>query len=45
MNCAKRLLPIAGSPLHFAIQGHPACKYVPYWQVQGETFTCFPTLR
>jgi DUF1680 family protein len=41
----KRLLPIAGSPLHFAIQGYPTCKYVPYWQVQGEKFTCFPTLR
>jgi DUF1680 family protein len=44
-DLAKRLLPIAGSPLHFAIDGRPACKYVPYWQVQGETFTCFPTLR
>jgi uncharacterized protein len=42
---AKRLLPIAGSPLQFAIHGRPGCKYVPYWQVQGETFTCFPTLR
>ena len=42
---AKRLLPIAGSPLHFAIQGYPAFRYIPYWQVQGETFTCFPTFR
>ena len=42
---AKKLLPIGGSPLHFAIDGHAACTYVPYWQVQGEKFTCFPTLR
>jgi hypothetical protein len=39
------LKPIAGSPLHFSIEGHPGCRYLPYWQIQTEGFTCFPTLR
>ncbi len=31
--------------LRFGIDGHPACTYLPYWQVQDEPFTCFPTLE
>jgi hypothetical protein len=41
----NRLSPAADKPLQFAIEGHPDCRYVPYWQVGAENFTCFPTLR
>ena len=41
----NRLLPIAGNPLHFGVAKHPGCTYLPYWQVQAEKFTCFPTMR
>jgi uncharacterized protein len=40
-----RLAAVDGSPLHFSVNGFPTCTYVPYWQIQGESFTCFPTLR
>ncbi len=35
---------ISDSALHFGVAGYPNCKYAPYWEVQGEEFTCFPTL-
>ena len=41
----RSLAPISGSPLRFGIAGYPDCAYVPYWQVQDEPFTCYPTLR
>jgi hypothetical protein len=31
-------------PLHFTIDGHPQYKYIPYWQVLTEPFTCFPVV-
>ena len=31
-------------PLHFNIEGFPQFKYVPYWQVLSEPFTCFPVI-
>jgi DUF1680 family protein len=31
-------------PLHFTIDGHPQFKYIPYWQVLTEPFTCFPVV-
>jgi hypothetical protein len=39
-----RLVPISGGPLQFSIEGNPGCRYVPYFQIQDETFTSFPTL-
>jgi uncharacterized protein len=42
---ADRLAPVPGSPLRFTVAGQPNCIYLPYWQVQAESFTCFPTLR
>lgn len=44
-SLANRLSPIPGSPLHYGVAGYPGCKYIPYWQIQAEKFTCFPTLR
>ena len=31
-------------PLHFLIEGQPQFKYIPYWQVLTEPFTCFPVI-
>jgi DUF1680 family protein len=40
----QTLRPIAGEPLHFAVAGDSTHQYMPYWQVQNETFTCFPVM-
>jgi hypothetical protein len=40
----ERLKPDPFRPLHFNIDGHPQYKYVPYWQVLTESFTCFPAI-
>jgi hypothetical protein len=42
---AKHLEPIAGSPLHFSVRGNPGLKFMPYWQVSEEEFTCYPAVR
>jgi DUF1680 family protein len=44
-SLASQLQPAADQPLFFDVVGHPGYQYVPYWQVQTESFTCFPTLR
>jgi DUF1680 family protein len=31
-------------PLHFSIEGHAEFRYMPYWQVLTEPFTCFPVV-
>jgi len=40
----SRLQPDPFKPLHFNIDGYPQFKYVPYWQVVSEPFTCFPVI-
>jgi hypothetical protein len=40
----KRLTPIAGQPLHYAIRGDSQHEYMPYWQVDQQVFTCYPTM-
>jgi hypothetical protein len=44
-DLARRLEPVAGRPLHFGLAGRPGVHYQPYWQIQEEAFTCFPTMR
>jgi hypothetical protein len=44
-DLADRLEPMDGRPLHFTVSGREGVHYKPYWQIQGEPFTCFPTLR
>ncbi len=39
-----RLQPDPFRPLHFNIDGHPQFRYIPYWQVLTEPFTCFPVI-
>ena len=41
----RHLKPIDNQPLHFAIEGDPRHKYMPYWQINEELFTCFPVLK
>ncbi len=40
-----RLRPIPRKPLHFAIAGEPHYHFKPYYQIDTETFTCFPVLK
>jgi hypothetical protein len=32
-------------PLHFTIKGSPGYKVQPYYELQTETFTCFPMFK
>jgi DUF1680 family protein len=40
-----KLKPVEGKPLQFSVAGKEGVHYQPYWQIQTETFTCFPTMR
>lgn len=42
---ASLLEPAAGSPLHFTVRGNPGLQFMPYWQIQDQVFTCYPTVR
>lgn len=41
---AGLLTAISGSPLHFAVRSKPDTTFVPYWQLDNEIFTCFPSV-
>lgn len=40
-----RMRPVPGKPLHFAIEGAPQYQLVPYFQIDKQSFTCFPVLK
>lgn len=40
-----QLQPAAGQPLHFTVADNPEIKYMPYWKVNKEMFTCFPAVK
>ena len=42
---ASQLEPIEGMPLHFTVRGNSEVKFMPYWQVSQEEFTCYPSVR
>jgi DUF1680 family protein len=42
---ANQLELVEGSSLHFTVRGNPDLKFMPYWQVTEEEFTCYPALR
>jgi hypothetical protein len=44
-HLAKHLEPIAGLPLHFTVRDNPGQKFMPYWQISEEEFTCYPTIH
>lgn len=35
---------VPGAPLHFTIRANPGHKFMPYWQVSDEEFTCYPSV-
>lgn len=37
----KSLKPVSDKPLHYAINGDTDFEYMPYFEVQDESFTCF----
>ena len=39
------LQPVDGCPLQYDIRGYPEFRYMPYWMVQEETFSCFPIVQ
>ena len=41
-NVASKLVPVAGKPLHFKVEGANGVEYWPYFEIQEENFTCFP---
>jgi len=43
-HLSNQLEAVTGSPLHFTVRGNPGQKLMPYWQVAGEEFTCYPTV-
>ena len=43
-HLANHLEPVAGSPLHFTVRGNPGQKFMPYWQIAEEEFTCYPSI-
>jgi len=43
-HLANHLEIIEGLPLHFAVRGNPGQKFMPYWQVSEEEFTCYPAI-
>ncbi len=41
-DLAEYLQPIEGSPLHYSVRDNAGQKFVPYWQLADEEFTCYP---
>jgi uncharacterized protein len=36
---------VQGSPLHFTVRENSGQKFVPYWQISDEEFTCYPRIE
>ena len=41
----EKLRPVKENRLHYGIEGKSNCKYIPYYQVQDEKFSCFPSFE
>jgi hypothetical protein len=39
------LTPVEANPLEYNIKGYPGYRYVPYWKIDTESFTCFPVVQ
>ncbi len=39
------LTPVEGTFLEYSIAGHPGHRYMPYWRIDTEPFTCFPVVQ
>jgi DUF1680 family protein len=42
---ASRLNPRPYEPLQFDVEGLPGVRYMPYWRIRDERFTCFPVIE
>jgi len=43
-SLSSQLKAVLGQPLHFAIDGYPDYRCMPYCAIKEETFTCFPVI-
>jgi DUF1680 family protein len=41
----SQLKPVPGQPLHFAIEGDSDHRFMPYYAIKEEAFTCFPVIE
>jgi DUF1680 family protein len=41
-HLANQLEAVEGSPLHFTVRGNEGRRFMPYWQISQEEFTCYP---
>jgi len=41
-HLADHLERVDGAPLHFSVRGNTGQKFMPYWQISEEEFTCYP---
>lgn len=39
------LTPVEGNPLEFNIKEYQGYRYMPYWKINNESFTCFPIVQ
>ncbi len=39
------LQPLPGLPLHYDVSGYPGYRYIPYWMIGNEKFSCFPIVE
>jgi DUF1680 family protein len=40
----RHLKPKPGQPLHYRVENNPGIEFMPYWQVDKESFNCFPAV-
>lgn len=44
-DLAEYLQPIEGKPLQFTVRGNPGQRFIPYWQLSDQEFTCYPQVN
>lgn len=40
----RQLKPVSGQALHFSVDDNPGIEFMPYWQVDEQTFNCLPAV-
>jgi hypothetical protein len=43
-SLGRHLDSVAGAPLHFTLREDPTRKFMPYFQIADEYFTCYPVI-
>jgi len=44
LDLPQQLKPKPGQPLHFTVELNPGVEFMPYWQLQQQSFTCLPAM-